>query len=237
MKTRETHLRATLRSVGCAILAGVALVPWFGPGTAVGGGETTDVAVEGTRLVVSLPDSDGEVVHIRYDANIFSSDYFQVFDSDGGIAPGEGCEAFSTPGYGVRCVDADITRIDFAGGDGNDSLLIAGGEDPDQEPEDNPVPTSVDSVMWGGAGQDFLAGGGGHDRIHGGPGADEEKGEMGPDTFRGRLPDAGRDTFLGGPGQDLIDARDQRRDEAINCGKGSDNAKRDQLLDPPAQNC
>lgn len=60
--------------------------------------------------------------------------------------------------------------------------------------------------LRGGVGDDDLFGGKGDDRIEGGPGRDTVEGELGIDAM------------YGGPGADDVDAQDDIKDKAIDCG-------------------
>ncbi|MBX9622691.1 MAG: hypothetical protein K2X82_02645 [Gemmataceae bacterium] len=83
----------------------------------------------------------------------------------------------------------NVTRVSFAGGDGNDRL--------DVDPEFG-LPVSAD----GGAGDDTLTGGAAADTLTGGDGNDALRGWAGADRLAGG---AGDDTLGGGDGNDLLD--------------------------------
>ena len=86
--------------------------------------------------------------------------------------------------------------------------------------------------LEGGPGKDVLSGRGGHDVVVGGPGADRLAGGSGPD----RLTDAptayvfglssGRNRVSGGPGADIVDVANARRD-LVRCGPGRDHVTAD----------
>lgn len=106
------------------------------------------------------------------------------------------------------------------------------------------------STIWGGDGGDTLYGSvgttlegeGGHDRFvlgggataRGGPGNDHFTAELFADTMDGGDDDdtfvllGGIHTVHGGPGADTIDSRNERADDTINCGTGTDVARTDQ---------
>lgn len=83
--------------------------------------------------------------------------------------------------------------------------------------------------LVGRGGSDILAGGSGADRITGGSGKDDLSGGAGRDSLDGGggadhlTGNGGVDRFDGGAGNDVIRARDRRR-ETIRCGSGRDRA-------------
>jgi hypothetical protein len=113
------------------------------------------------------------------------------------------------------------------GGEGNDVIKSAGGED----------------LLSGQAGNDIVAGGLGRDRLSGGAGGDGIVGFGGDDTLRGGpgndalFGQKGRDVFAGGVGDDVILARDGLRDRRIDCGPGSAERAVVDLKDPRAKSC
>lgn len=96
-------------------------------------------------------------------------------------------------------------------------------------------------------GQGFLDGGPGADQLIGGPLADTLEGGDGDDRLEGAgepptllaqlsaVTDAA-DSFRGGPGNDLILARDGQADAEISCGPGNDRVVAD-LTDPVSSDC
>ena len=77
----------------------------------------------------------------------------------------------------------------------------------------------------GRAGSDVIAGRGGSDNLRGSAGSDRINGGGGRDEF-----DMRHGEEIGGLGDDVIHARDGRRDE-INCGPGEDRAVVDRAED------
>ena len=112
------------------------------------------------------------------------------------------------------------------GGRGNDSL--AGGSGHDGLAGDD-----GDDVVDGGDNADVLDGGSGADSVLGGGGDDLLSGAGGKDALDGG---SGADFFLGGADADAVNAKDDRRDVAIDCGAGGDALSAD-TKDPKARNC
>ncbi|HEX8742627.1 MAG TPA: MopE-related protein [Thermoleophilaceae bacterium] len=111
--------------------------------------------------------------------------------------------------FGDRCDDRAKVRAaqsaqdgndTIRGGSGNDSVYGAGGRDRLFGEDGN-------DRLSGGAGDDVLSGGRGRDRLEGGAGRDRLTG--GPDA----------NTIRGGAGDDVVGARNGRRD-VIDCGSG-----------------
>ena len=111
---------------------------------------------------------------------------------------------------------------------------------------------NADTIV-GGPYNDFIAGGIGDDRLYGGGGNDDIVGESGNfrfpdnpgdnllvggagDDHLGYRYDIGVDRFLGGPGQDVFNARDKERDAQINAGADHDRCRID-TVDPPPRSC
>jgi Ca2+-binding RTX toxin-like protein len=75
----------------------------------------------------------------------------------------------------------------------------------------------ANDVVRGGIGNDLMWGATGHDRMFGGLGDDQLVGERGDDRLSGRRGNdtlydpTGVDTYIGGPGSDCIESRDDRR--------------------------
>jgi Ca2+-binding RTX toxin-like protein len=109
------------------------------------------------------------------------------------FAPGLSPHSFRIEGRGGN--DRLTVAVSLAfpatliGGDGNDTLSGAGGDD----------------TIDGGRGSDVLAGDGGDDRLIGGRGRDTLWGHEDDDILFGGT---GRDTLTGGPGADTFSRRD-----------------------------
>lgn len=93
--------------------------------------------------------------------------------------------------FGDTCNDVARAHAAQAGRDGNDKLI-------------------------GGDGNDRLYGAGGNDNLRGNAGNDRLYGGNGNDTLDGGK---GRNSYSGGAGNDVIKARNRKR-ETINCGRG-----------------
>ena len=131
-------------------------------------------------------------------------------------------------GRPVRCTilgtqGADVLRgtagRDVICGLGGDDRITAGG---------------ADDIVYGGGGRDRLFGETGDDRLYGGSGADRLIGGLGKDVLAGgSLGDVliggpGSDRLLGGGNNDIIFARDHKRDW-VNGGPGRDLVVRDRV--------
>jgi Ca2+-binding RTX toxin-like protein len=92
---------------------------------------------------------------------------------------------------------------------------LRGGDDRFQAP----VEVRQRFELRGGEGADKLLAAADGDRIFGGEGPDTLTGRAGPDRLFGG---GGRDRFIAGNGSDRLDADDDDRDQAINCGFGDD---------------
>jgi Ca2+-binding RTX toxin-like protein len=180
------------------------------------------------------------------------------------IEAGNGCTHSASQPY-VYCANPDdqLKRIVFRGHKGDDAFGIGGGSNPTFLPppgvkaflfggrgHDTFVADDVRAVIKGGPGRDaagtggdsdrFAGGrgadtGGGRDRLLGGPRDDELLGREGKDLIEGG---PGRDRLAGGRGRDELHAKDERRDETIDCGKGDDPAATfDRGLDPEPRRC
>ncbi|MBI4411260.1 MAG: hypothetical protein HY541_02105 [Deltaproteobacteria bacterium] len=110
-----------------------------------------------------------------------------------------------------------IRSLHIYGRNGNDEIVI----DP---------ALSIDTVVWGGEGNDTIRGSGGNNSIHGGAGNDRLYGNHGKDTIYGGGGDdfidgreGGGDKLFGGSGDDLIyGAYNNKYNEKIDGGKGND---------------
>lgn len=96
--------------------------------------------------------------------------------------------------------DCDSEKATMDGGDGNDHLRSAGGDDTLRGGRGN------DTVL-GRGGDDRIGGGGGNDKLDGGDGADAVRGEGGRDRMVGG---GEGDRLLGGPGRDTADGGQDR---------------------------
>ncbi len=137
-----------------------------------------------------------------------------------GIALGEGTDDVSSVTRVVGSPFADALVADQSttiwGGDGDDTLY-----------------GNFGTTLEGEGGDDrFVLGGGATAR--GGPGNDTFTAELFVDTMEGGDDDdtfillGGLHTVHGGPGADTIDSRNERADDTINCGTGTDLARTDQ---------
>ena len=118
---------------------------------------------------------------------------------------------------------ADADQL--AGNRGDDSLQGNQGDDVLFGGLTSGLPLNYDGydLLDGGEGDDRLAGGWQKDRLFGGPGDDRLAGGRNADYFVGG---PGIDTFLGEHGDDLLLARDTRR-ETVSGGPGFDRARLD----------
>jgi Ca2+-binding RTX toxin-like protein len=115
------------------------------------------------------------------------------------------CE--NTPGVATElsCKAALVAGFEVNGGEGDDSVLVAGTIELPVTMRGGPgadtlVGGNGPDRLVGGEGNDTLVGRGGDDMIFGGPGADELIGGAGNDVLRGGPLDA----FYGGPGHNTL---------------------------------
>ena len=127
-------------------------------------------------------------------------------------------------GGGFTCGGDVGTWVRFIArtGPGADTVRTdAGGFQGKYDPVPRPLPARIETLLHGGGGADFLSGRKGRDEIRGGSGRDRLLGGPGPDKLvlgRGR-----EDTGIGGAGNDVIRARDGKRD-FVRCRQGVDHA-------------
>lgn len=95
-----------------------------------------------------------------------------------------------------------------------------------------------DNVLIGSAANNALFGFDGDDVLRGGAGNDQLWGNLGPPSGGSDVLDGGLgiDTLVGGPGDDLIDARDGLPDLRISCNEGNDTVEADPV-DKPDPDC
>ncbi len=183
------------------------------------------------------------------------------------IEAGNGCTHSASQPY-VYCAnpDAQLKRIVFRGHKGDDTFGIGGGSNSTFLPppgvktflfggrgHDTFETDDVRAVIKGGPGRDSARTGGKSDRFAGGRGADQAVAGEGRDRLLGGPRDddllgsegkdlivggRGRDRLAGGLGRDELHAKDERRDEKIDCGQGDDPAPTfDHGLDPDPRRC
>jgi Ca2+-binding RTX toxin-like protein len=158
-----------------------------------------------------------------------------------------------TRGPDVICGKGGNDRLGGMGGDGHDVLEGGAGNDDLQGEKGRDIAGGGpgNDTLAGGAGHNGLAGGDGEDVLDGGDYADVLDGGSGEDTVLGgggvdvlsgaggkdKLDGgSGADFFLGGADADVVNAKDERRDVAIDCGAGGDALSAD-AKDPKARNC
>jgi Ca2+-binding RTX toxin-like protein len=160
--------------------------------------------------------------------------YRVVATNNAGTSVGSDASFLAAPlptgpnGRTVRCTiigtqGADVLRGTarrdvICGLGGDDRILAAGGDD----------------LVYGGNGRDRLFGESGNDQLYGGAGADRLIGGLGADLLSGGslgdvlIGGTGSDRLLGGGNNDIVFARDGRRDW-VNGGPGRDLVTRDRV--------
>jgi Ca2+-binding RTX toxin-like protein len=111
-----------------------------------------------------------------------------------------------------RCPNAQTTRVS------RDNEILEG-----TQASDILIGSSRNDTIWGRVGNDLIEGLGGDDTL---------EGMQNDDTIDGG---PGIDTLLGGPDSDALRAKDDRRDERVDCGPGKDKplqADRGRRADP-----
>lgn len=133
------------------------------PGTALG----SDVSIAGKTLKVNDPANVAQNQTVGYNG---ATGNFELDDGGGPMTAVAPCIT-NLAGDAVRCPAAGITRIQVLGNGGIDDIVIQAA-----------VPTSVRTLLAGGAGNDALNGGAGSDLLDGGDDADTFDGGGGVDT-------------------------------------------------------
>jgi Ca2+-binding RTX toxin-like protein len=119
----------------------------------------------------------------------------------------------------------------MSGKPGNDRLRGLGGFDVLRGLAGNDVLDggAGNDRLFGGAGRDVLVGGAGHDRLDGGAGNDRLLGGAGRDVLIGgagtdsiSCGPGPRDRVIAGPGNDVVNCRNRRGGDVIDCGSGRD---------------
>lgn len=165
-------------------------------------GNTIDAGAGGDTLVVSSPE-----LTIRPG----SAPLFRYVDDGIGNDGFDGFARMNLRGFERFDLFSGPGRV--VGGKEADTIRGGGADDP---------------LLSGGEGDDTLTGGGGSDTLDGGAGDDIVAGHAGNDTVTGG---PGSDLMRGNEGTDVLLARDDTRDELIDCGGGLDRAEVD-LQDP-----
>lgn len=118
------------------------------------------------------------------------------------IHPDDAWNAVLASNWGVTFAAADVRRIVFLGGAGNDTFIND---------------TAIDVLAVGGEGDDILTGGEGSDVLYGNDGADTLNGRGGRDELFGGL---GNDQIFGGYGADWLYG--EEGDDNLEGGSGDD---------------
>ena len=185
------------------------------------------VAVQGTTLSIAAAPGEANAFEVGEGTGFFGELVLVVDDWGAPLTAGEGCIAGPEPDS-VSCPAAEITALDLAAGDEDDSLSLdatlptraTGG------PGDDTL-TTTDGAdrLEGGAGDDVLSSVGGADVLNGGSGDDTLYGGDGRDSLDG---DRGSDRADAGTGADRIRVRDRKADSAL-CGDGRDRVRAEVL--------
>ena len=131
-------------------------------------------------------------------------------------------------GRTVRCTIIGTQGADVLRGTPDGDVICGLGGD------DRAVAGGGKDLVYGGNGRDRLFGGAGDDAVYGGPGADRLVGGPGSDLLSGGslgdvlIGGTGFDRLLGGGNNDIVFARDGRRDW-VNGGPGRDLVTRDRV--------
>jgi hypothetical protein len=192
------------------VVLGVSLL--FPAGALANGTVSKDAS--GTPLRLRYIDAGNTRDDVRVTDESDASDNYYAFHAENGTVITAGADCSPTAG-GVRCVDPSPDPVflvfDLRGGDDRVSDQLNGFS----------AVADVETVMFGGAGNDDLTGSGTQpDTLNGDAGNDTLRGSGGNDTLTGG---AGRDTIQGGDLNDTINARDREID-TIDCGAGVDTA-------------